>query len=70
MTINGCAYATINMRNHEEDRLSKEIKAKNGAYKQGEDLRPSILMLHTQIKALVQGCDFEINEAGEIKSLR
>ena len=45
-------------------------KKKPGAYKQGEDLRPSILMLHGQIKALVQGCDFEINEAGEIKRLR
>lgn len=30
MTINGCSYATINMRNHEEARLSKEVKAKNG----------------------------------------
>lgn len=28
MTINGCSYATINMRNHEEARLSKEVKAK------------------------------------------
>lgn len=27
MTINGCSYATINMRNHEEARLSKEVKA-------------------------------------------
>lgn len=25
MTINGCSYATINMRNHEEARLSKEV---------------------------------------------
>ena len=70
MTINGCAYATINMRNHEEDRLSKEIKAKNGAYKQGEEFRPAIIMLHTQFNALVQGYDFEINELGEIKRLR
>ena len=70
MTINGCAYATINMRNHEEARLSKEIKAKNGAYKQGEEFRPAIIMLHTQFNALVQGYDFEINELGEIKRLR
>lgn len=70
MTINGCSYATINMRNHEEARLSKEIKAKNGAYKQGEEFRPAIIMLHTQLKVLVQGYDFEINELGEIKRLR
>ena len=70
MTINGCSYATINMRNHEEARLSKEVKAKNGTYKQGEDFRPAIIMLHTQLNALVQGYDFEINELGEIKRLR
>lgn len=27
MTINGCSYATINMRNHEEARLSKEVNS-------------------------------------------
>lgn len=70
MTINGCSYATINMRHHEEARQSKDIKAKNGIYKQGEELRPAIVMLHTQLKALVQGYDFEINELGKIKRLR
>lgn len=69
-TINGCSYARINMRNHEEARLSKEVKAKNGAFKQGEELRPAIVMLHTQFNALVQGYDFEINELGEIKRLK
>lgn len=70
MTINGCSYATISMRNHEEARLSKEVKAKNGTYKQGEEFRPAIIMLHTQLNALVQGYDFEINELGEIKRLK
>ena len=70
MNINGCSYATINMRHHEEARQSKDVKSKNGAYKQGEDFRAAIIMLHTQINALVQGYDFEINEIGEIKRLR
>lgn len=70
MTISGCSYATINMRHHEEARQSKEVKGKNGAYKQGEDLRASIIMLHTQINALVQGYDFEMSETGEIKRIR
>lgn len=70
MTINGCSYATINMRNHEEARLSKEVKAKNETYKRGEDFRSAIIMLHTQLNALVQGYDFEINELGEIKRLK
>ena len=51
-------------------RRSKDVKVLNGAYKQGEELRPAILMLHTQLRALVQGYDFEINELGEIKWLR
>ena len=70
MVINGCSYATITMRHHEEARQSKDIKAKNGAYKQGEQLRPAIVMLHTQLSVLVQGYDFDINELGEIKRLR
>ncbi len=70
MTISGNSYATINMRHHEEARQSKDLKAKNGAYKQSEELRPAIIMYHTQINALVQDIDFEINELGEIKRLR
>lgn len=63
-------YATIKLKHHEDARLSTELKAKNGAFKQGEELRPSIIMLHTQLNALVQGYDFEINELGEIKRLK
>lgn len=63
-------YATIKLKQHEDARLSTELKAKNGAFKQGEELRPSITMLHTQLNALVQGYDFEINELGEIKRLK
>ncbi len=70
MTMSERSYAVISMRHHEEARQSKELKAKNGAYRQGEELRPAIVMLHTQINALVQGYDFEINELGEIKRLR
>lgn len=70
MTVNGCSYGTIKLRHHEEARLSTEIKAKNGAYKQNETLRPVIQMYHTQVKAFVQGCDFEIDELGVIKRLK
>ena len=63
-------YATIKLKQHEDARLSTELKAKNGAFKQGEELRPSIIMLHTQLNVLVQGYDFEINELGEIKRLK
>lgn len=63
------SYARITMVHHEEARQSKDVKVVNGVYKQGEELRPAILMLHTQMfdHALVQGYDFWINELGEIK---
>ena len=70
LTVGNSIYARITMVYNEEARPSKDIKAKNGAYKQGEELRPAIIMLHTQLNALVQGYDFEINELGEIKRLR
>lgn len=70
LNVGSNSYGRITLTFHEEARASKEIKTGNGAYKQGEELRPSILMLHTQIKALVQGYDFEINEVGEIKRIR
>ena len=70
MTGRNVDYATIKLKQHEDARLSTELKAKNGAFKQGEELRPSIIMLHTQLNALVQGYDFEINELGEIKRLK
>lgn len=62
----GSGYGTIVMRHHQEARMAKEIKAKNGSYKNGEELRPCIIMLHTQFHALVEGEDFEINALGEI----
>lgn len=68
--VSGCSYGVLVLRFHEEARPATEIKAKNGAYVQNEDFRPSIKMYHTQLKALVQGHDFDINELGEIKRLR
>jgi CRISPR-associated endonuclease Csn1 len=58
------------MQHSQEARPSGELKAKNGAYKNQEDFRSKITMLHTQIKALVEGYDFNINDIGEIKMLR
>ncbi len=63
-------YGRINLTFQQEARSSSEVKAQSDAYKNGEPFRPAILMLHTQIKALVEGVDFEINESGEIKRLR
>lgn len=70
LRISGHSYGVLVLRFHEEARPATEIKAKNGAYVQNENFRPSIRMYHTQLKALVQGYDFDINELGEIKRLR
>ena len=70
LNVGNRSYGRITLLHHEEARQSKDVKVVNGAYKRGEELRPAILMLHTQLRALVQGYDFEINELGEIKWLR
>ncbi len=62
-------YGTIEMVHHQNAKPSSEIKKINGEYKSDEDFRPGIKMLHSQIKVLVQGVDFEINDLGEISRL-
>ena len=62
----GTGYGKIEMRHHQEARMAKDVKSKNGAYKIDESYRGAIVMLHTQFNALVEGSDFEINALGEI----
>ena len=62
----GTGYGSIVMRHHQEARMAKDVKTKNGSYKNGEPYRGSILMLHTQFNALVEGSDFDINALGEV----
>lgn len=62
----GTGYGSIVMRHHQEARMAKEVKSKNGAYKKNESYRGAIIMLHTQFNALVEGSDFEINALGDI----
>jgi CRISPR-associated endonuclease Csn1 len=66
----GPGYGSIELRYHQEARPKKEFKAKNGAWKTGEAIRPGIIMLNTQFNALIQGQDFEISDSGEITFLR
>ena len=60
------SYGVIKLRHHQEARQAKDVKSKNGPYKKGEDYRPAITLLHTQLSALVSGRDFEIDALGEI----
>lgn len=62
-------YGTIELVHHQNAKPSSEIKKINGKYKSDEEFRPGIKMLHSQIRALVQNVDFEINDLGEIRRL-
>ena len=62
-------YGTIELVFHQDARPSSEVKKISGEFRSGEEFRSGIKMLHTQIRALVNGVDFEINDLGEIRRL-
>jgi CRISPR-associated endonuclease Csn1 len=59
-------YGRIVLKYHQEAHQSSDLKAKNGVWHIGEEIRPAICLLHTQFNALAQGQDFEISDDGEI----
>ncbi len=69
MVVTGHHYGVIMLLHHQEARPSVDIKAKNGAFKQGEETRAGIKLLHTQFNALVEGQDFTMNDIGKITFL-
>ncbi len=69
MIVSGNAYGTITLLHHQEARPNGLLKTTKGAFKKDDPYRPIVFMLHTQIKAIVQGYDFDINELGEITRL-
>lgn len=62
----GSGYGCIVMRHHQEARCNKNIKITNGIYKNEQEYRASIMLLHTQFTALVEDEDFELNALGDI----
>lgn len=63
-------YGLITLKFHKESRPSSEINIKKGVWKNGEIYRPVIGVLHTQLKALIEGVDFDLTVTGEIKFKR
>lgn len=59
-------YGSITLRHHLEARPSTEFKAKNGAWRIGEEIRPAIALTHKQLNVWVEGVDFDITETGRI----
>lgn len=67
MTVQGkYRYGTMTLKHHLEARPSTELKAKNGLWKQDEDLRPIIGLNHNQTRFLVEGVDFDLTVTGRI----
>lgn len=54
-------------RHHQEARLASELEGKKGVYKCDEEYRPIIKMSCHQVKALVEGYDFDLTVTGEVK---
>ena len=67
-TVSGkWSYGIFTFKHHQEARPGVDLKEKKGEYKSGEEYRPIICMNHNQVKALVEGCDFELTVTGEVK---
>ena len=60
------SYGSITLRHHQEARPMGELKFKDGAFKNGDAMLSAIRMLHTQLNALVEGQDFDLDITGEI----
>ena len=67
LTVANNSYGRMSLKHHQEARPAGELKAKNGEWKQNEEYRPVISLLHTQLNAYVEGYDFELTITGEIK---
>ncbi len=67
LTVSNNSYGHISLRYHQEARPAKDLKAKSGVWKMGEEYRPIIRILHTQLHAYVEGYDFELTVTGELK---
>lgn len=67
LTVSSNSYGRFTLKHHQEARPAGELKAKGGAWKNGEEHRPVISLLHTQLNALIEGFDFELDVTGEIR---
>lgn len=67
LTVSNNSYGRFTLKYHQEARPARELKVKSGAWRIGEEYRPLIGILHTQLNAYVEGYDFELTVAGELK---
>lgn len=67
LTVSNNSYGRFTLKHHQEARPAGELKAKSGVWKIGEAYRPVISLLHTQLRAYVEGYDFTLSVTGEIR---
>lgn len=67
LTSGSNIYGRLYFKHHLEARQSSELKGKNGVWFKDEEYRPIIVLLHSQLRILVEGYDFELTVTGEIK---
>lgn len=60
-------YGALSFRHHAESRNTSELTTASGAWKNDGCYKGLLKMLHTQIKALVEGYDFIISPLGRIQ---
>ena len=60
-------FGRLDFRHHMEARRTSDLSLKKGSWKAGEDFRPLVGILHSQFSAYVEGYDFYITSAGQIK---
>lgn len=60
-------YGTITLRFQQEARMAKELKGKNGNWKEGEEIRPVIGINHNQCSFWVEGKDFILTPTGRVQ---
>lgn len=66
LTVSNNSYGRFTLKHHQEARPAGVLKAKSGEWKIGEEYRPVISLLHTQLNAYVEGYDFELTVTGDI----
>ena len=66
LTVSNNSYGRFTLKHHQEARPAGALKAKSGEWKIGEEYRPVISLLHTQLNAYVEGYDFELTVTGDI----
>lgn len=60
-------FGVIKLKHHREARPSTKLKETRGVFSADEQYLPLRMLYHSQINALIEGCDFTISRIGKIE---